>query len=74
MPHDLWKRVQAVNLDGAFYVVQGMQSFCHKHSRIRVDVGVAVANQMKEQTPQGGSIIAISSISALVGGGMVCIQ
>ncbi|EPQ60673.1 NAD P-binding protein [Gloeophyllum trabeum ATCC 11539] len=28
-----------------------------------------VANQMKEQTPQGGSIIGISSISALVGGG-----
>jgi L-rhamnose 1-dehydrogenase len=28
----------------------------------------AVANQMKSQTPQGGSIIAISSISALVGG------
>lgn len=52
MPHDLWKRVQDVNLNGAFYVVQ------------------AVANQMKEQTPQGGSIIAISSISALVGGGM----
>jgi L-rhamnose 1-dehydrogenase len=29
----------------------------------------AVANQMKNQTPQGGSIIGISSISALVGGG-----
>ncbi|TFY79659.1 hypothetical protein EWM64_g4360 [Hericium alpestre] len=28
----------------------------------------AVARQMKEQTPQGGSIIGISSISALVGG------
>ncbi|TFK57124.1 NAD(P)-binding protein [Heliocybe sulcata] len=28
-----------------------------------------VANQMKDQTPQGGSIIGISSISALVGGG-----
>ncbi|KAM5536239.1 hypothetical protein V8D89_010138 [Ganoderma adspersum] len=28
----------------------------------------AVANQMKNQTPQGGSIIGISSISALVGG------
>ncbi|EJD54161.1 short-chain dehydrogenase/reductase sdr [Auricularia subglabra TFB-10046 SS5] len=52
MPHDLWKRVQDVNLNGAFYVVQ------------------AVANQMKTQQPQGGSIIAISSISALVGGGM----
>jgi L-rhamnose 1-dehydrogenase len=29
---------------------------------------LAVANQMKSQTPQGGSIIGISSISALVGG------
>ncbi|KZT02657.1 NAD(P)-binding protein [Laetiporus sulphureus 93-53] len=28
----------------------------------------AVANQMKSQTPQGGSIIGVSSISALVGG------
>lgn len=28
----------------------------------------AAANQMVKQTPQGGSIIAISSISALVGG------
>ncbi|TDL28639.1 NAD(P)-binding protein [Rickenella mellea] len=32
----------------------------------------AVANQMKSQTPQGGSIIGISSISALVGGEMQC--
>jgi len=32
----------------------------------------AVANQMKSQTPQGGSIIGISSISALVGGAMQC--
>ncbi|KAJ7706218.1 hypothetical protein B0H17DRAFT_1192729 [Mycena rosella] len=32
----------------------------------------AVANQMKNQTPQGGSIIGISSISALVGGEMQC--
>ncbi|KLO17030.1 NAD-P-binding protein [Schizopora paradoxa] len=32
----------------------------------------AVANQMKRQQPQGGSIIAISSISALVGGGLQC--
>ncbi|KDQ63592.1 hypothetical protein JAAARDRAFT_53787 [Jaapia argillacea MUCL 33604] len=32
----------------------------------------AVANQMKEQIPQGGSIIGISSISALVGGAMQC--
>jgi len=32
----------------------------------------AVANQMKTQTPQGGSIIGISSISALVGGELQC--
>ncbi|XP_006454312.1 hypothetical protein AGABI2DRAFT_182285 [Agaricus bisporus var. bisporus H97] len=32
----------------------------------------AVANQMKGQVPQGGSIIGISSISALVGGELQC--
>ncbi|KAJ7487565.1 hypothetical protein B0H11DRAFT_1098265 [Mycena galericulata] len=32
----------------------------------------AVANQMKSQTPQGGAIIGISSISALVGGELQC--
>ncbi|KAF8642269.1 hypothetical protein AX16_009542 [Volvariella volvacea WC 439] len=32
----------------------------------------AVANQMKSQTPRGGSIVAISSISALVGGALQC--
>ncbi|KIP03956.1 hypothetical protein PHLGIDRAFT_25856 [Phlebiopsis gigantea 11061_1 CR5-6] len=32
----------------------------------------AVAKQMEQQTPQGGSIIGISSISALVGGGLQC--
>ncbi|PFH54441.1 hypothetical protein AMATHDRAFT_134671 [Amanita thiersii Skay4041] len=32
----------------------------------------AVANQMKNQVPQGGSIIGISSISALVGGELQC--
>ncbi|KAF8523083.1 NAD(P)-binding protein [Hysterangium stoloniferum] len=32
----------------------------------------AVANQMKQQEPQGGAIIAISSISALVGGEFQC--
>lgn len=50
LPHELWRRVQDVNLNGAFYVVQ------------------AVANQMARQVPRGGSIIAISSISALMGG------
>ncbi|GBE77989.1 hypothetical protein BKA93DRAFT_722505 [Sparassis latifolia] len=32
----------------------------------------AVANQMKAQVPQGGSIIGVSSISALVGGEYQC--
>ncbi|WRT67479.1 uncharacterized protein IL334_004451 [Kwoniella shivajii] len=54
LPHSLWKRVQDVNLNGAFYVVQ------------------AVANQMAVQEPKGGSIVAISSISALMGGGEQC--
>lgn len=54
LPHDLWRRVQDVNLNGAFYAVQ------------------AVANQMAAQNPQGGSIVAISSISALMGGGEQC--
>ncbi|EPQ28943.1 uncharacterized protein PFL1_03743 [Pseudozyma flocculosa PF-1] len=52
MEHDTWKRVQDVNLNGAFYAVQ------------------AAARVMEEQVPQGGSIVAVSSISALVGGGM----
>lgn len=52
MPDDLWKRVQAVNLDGSFYITR------------------AVANQMRDQSPQGGAIVAVSSISALVGGAM----
>ncbi len=51
MPDALWKRVQAVNLDGSFYITR------------------AVANQMAAQSPQGGSIVAVSSISALMGGG-----
>ncbi|OWZ56686.1 glucose 1-dehydrogenase [Cryptococcus neoformans var. grubii Br795] len=54
LPHPLWKRVQDVNLNGSFYVVQ------------------AVANQMAKQEPKGGSIVAVSSISALMGGGEQC--
>ncbi|WVO14154.1 hypothetical protein L204_101785 [Cryptococcus depauperatus] len=54
LPHSLWERVQDVNLNGAFYVVQ------------------AVANQMAKQEPKGGSIVAVSSISALMGGGEQC--
>jgi len=59
LPHQLWKQVQEVNLNGAFYIVQ------------------AAANQMalqepNESTGQRGSIVAISSISALMGGGEQC--
>jgi L-rhamnose 1-dehydrogenase len=55
LPADLWKRVQDVNLNGAFYVTQ------------------AVANQMaKQENPKGGAIVAVSSISALMGGGEQC--
>jgi L-rhamnose 1-dehydrogenase len=59
LPHTLWSRVQDVNLNGAFYIVQ------------------AAANQMAKQeinesTGQRGSIVAVSSISALMGGGEQC--
>ncbi|KAJ8083870.1 hypothetical protein PM082_002636 [Marasmius tenuissimus] len=74
MPHATWERTRQVNLDGSFYIVQGdfndivplEPNLTHFFTR------PAVANQMKSQTPQGGSIIGISSISALVGGGMQC--
>lgn len=45
----------------------------HRTRNVNLDgafyITQAVARQMKEQVPQGGSIIGISSISALVGGG-----
>ena len=45
-------------------------SFPRRRRARWLNYSLAVANQMKAQTPQGGSIIGISSISALVGGGM----
>lgn len=51
LPAHLFERTMAVNLHGAFYVVQ------------------AAARQMKKQG-RGGAIIATSSISALIGGGL----
>jgi L-rhamnose 1-dehydrogenase len=51
MPRDTFERTMAVNLHGAYYMVQ------------------AAANRMVDQG-HGGSIVAISSISALVGGEM----
>lgn len=50
MEASTWRKVQDVNLNGAFFATQ------------------AAARLMARQTPQGGSIIAIASISALVGG------
>ncbi|KAI0032748.1 NAD(P)-binding protein [Vararia minispora EC-137] len=43
----------------------------HRTRQVNLDGAfyITQARQMKEQTPQGGSIIGISSISALVGGG-----
>jgi L-rhamnose 1-dehydrogenase len=49
LPRETFERTMAVNLHGAYYMVQ------------------AAANQMVRQG-RGGSIVAISSISALVGG------
>jgi L-rhamnose 1-dehydrogenase len=49
MPGEIFERTMAVNLHGAFYMVQ------------------AAANQMVRQG-HGGAIVAVSSISALVGG------
>jgi L-rhamnose 1-dehydrogenase len=51
MPEQLWDRVQAVNLKGAFLCSQAA-------ARVMVEQGT------------GGRIISVSSISALVGGGM----
>ena len=51
MPEELWDRVQAVNLKGAFLCSQAA-------ARVMVERG------------RGGRIISISSISALVGGGL----
>lgn len=50
MEASTWRRVQDVNLNGAFFATQ------------------AAARLMARQTPCGGSIVAIASISALVGG------
>ena len=57
LPAPLWSRVHDVNLSGAFYVTQ------------------AVANAMSTQEiidGERGCIVAISSISALMGGAQQC--
>lgn len=70
MPHDLWARTRSINMDGAFYIVQGMSNVSPNLHLFNGDIffSSACANQMERQSPQGGSIVAISSISALVGG------
>lgn len=70
MPHAVWERTRQVNLDGTFYVTQGRAYYGIPLSSILSILYSAVAKQMEQQTPQGGSIIGISSISALVGGGL----
>jgi L-rhamnose 1-dehydrogenase len=71
MPHELWARTRGVNLDGSFYIVQG-ERLSKTISPVPglIVPPTAVANQMKSQSPQGGSIVQISSISALVGGAL----
>lgn len=68
MPHAIWEHTRQVNLDGSFYVVQGECSQASGCVGGTIVFHVAVANQMKSQVPQGGSIIGLASISALVGG------
>ncbi|CBQ71811.1 related to Glucose 1-dehydrogenase [Sporisorium reilianum SRZ2] len=50
MEASTWRKVQDVNLNGAFFATQ------------------AAARLMARQTPRGGAIVAVASISALVGG------
>lgn len=69
MPPETWERTRQVNLDGAFYITQGQLLCALRQDNFDLPRSpLAVANQMKDQVPQGGSIIGISSISALVGG------
>jgi NAD(P)-dependent dehydrogenase (short-subunit alcohol dehydrogenase family) len=53
-PTDLWRRVMAVNLDGVFFL---LREAC-KHMRARFEAG-----------DPGGSLVAISSTSAIHGAG-----
>jgi NAD(P)-dependent dehydrogenase (short-subunit alcohol dehydrogenase family) len=48
----------------------GVTIVCYRETVYWPDVLLAAAKQMERQTPQGGAIVAVSSISALVGGGM----
>lgn len=69
MPIETWERTRQVNLDGSFYIIQGITSSLSLQYKFD-NAELAVAKQMKQQTPKGGAIVAVSSISALVGGGL----
>ncbi len=68
MPVETYARTRAVNLDGSFFITQGMYFGVSLSMTIANMDSTAVAKQMKEQVPQGGTIVGISSISAFVGG------
>ncbi|KAI1655441.1 NAD(P)-binding protein [Daldinia decipiens] len=59
---DLWSRTVRTNLDGAFYVVQAA-------ARQMASQEPLPSSSSPWRKPQRGSIIGLSSISALVGGG-----
>ncbi|KAI1642785.1 NAD(P)-binding protein [Daldinia loculata] len=59
---DLWSRTVRTNLDGAFYVVQAA-------ARQMASQEPLPSSSSSWRKPQRGSIIGLSSISALVGGG-----
>ncbi|KAI0108035.1 NAD(P)-binding protein [Daldinia grandis] len=69
---DLWSRTVRTNLDGAFYVVQAA---ARQMASQEPEPAAAAAASTSTSTstpwgrPQRGSIIGLSSISALVGGG-----
>ncbi|KAI1467767.1 NAD(P)-binding protein [Daldinia caldariorum] len=62
---DLWARTVRTNLDGAFYVVQAAA----RQMASQEPLPSSSALSCSWRKPQRGSIIGISSISALVGGG-----
>lgn len=64
LPAPLWKKVQDVNLNGAFYVTQAVANQMAKQDIVKGREGTWASGR--------GSIVAVSSISALMGGGEQC--
>ncbi|OTB14954.1 hypothetical protein K445DRAFT_318329 [Daldinia sp. EC12] len=60
---DLWSRTVRTNLDGAFYVIQAA-------ARQMASQDPLPTSSSSWRGPQRGAIIGLSSISALVGGGL----